>query len=321
MKIGIVTDSLAAMPFEDMLDAVAEVGVEQVEFATGGWSEAPHIDVDRLLADAAERDRFAGAVRERGLSISALNANGNQLHPVIGRQVDDVVRKTVELASLMDIPTVVLMSGLPGGGPTDLNPNWITTSWPPETQTILAYQWDEVAIPYWSDLAALGRNKGIRFAVEMHGTQLVYNAETFLRLREAVGDVVGANLDPSHPMWMGADPRMVARALSGTIYNVHAKDSRLQPHIVQVNGLLGTQPPEHAADRPWNFVTLGLGYPGGQQFWGQFLTDLRAAGYDGVLSIEHEDVELDALEGVTQTVALLRSVVPTKPPSWRPAQI
>lgn len=321
MKIGLVTDSLASSPFDEMLDQAASVGVEQVEFCTGGWSEAPHIDVDLLLADGSARDRFLGAVRDRGMTISALNINGNQLHPVIGAQVDGVVRKTVELASLMGLPTVVLMSGLPAGGPGDVNPNWVTTSWPPETQTILDYQWNQVAIPYWRDLAALGREKGIRFAVEMHGTQLVYNADTLLRLRDAVGDVVGANLDPSHPMWMGADPRMVAAALTGAIHNVHAKDSRFQPHIVGVNGVLGTQPPEQAAVRPWNYVTLGLGYPGGAQFWGQFLSDLRAAGYDGVLSIEHEDVQMDALEGVAQTVSLLKSVILTKPPSWRPAAI
>lgn len=321
MRIGLVTDSLSMLPVDEMLDTAAALGIQQVEFATGGWSESPHIDVDLLLSDARARDRLAGAVRERGLTISALNANGNQLHPVIGRQVDAVVRKTVDLAGLMGIDTVVLMSGLPGGGPRDLNPNWVTTSWPPETQTILDYQWNEVAIPYWRDLAEHGRRSGIRFAVEMHGAQLVYNAATLLRLRESVGDIVGANLDPSHPMWMGADPRMIARALTGAIHNVHAKDCRLQPHVVAVDGLLGTQPPEQAAGRPWNYVTLGLGYPGGAQFWGQFLNDLRAAGYDGTLSIEHEDVQMDAVEGVAQTVALLRGVILVNPPSWRPAAI
>ena len=321
MKIGLVTDSLSAVPFEEMLNTAAELGIEQVEIATGRWSEAPHIDIDLLLSDEGERDRFVGAVKERGLTISALNANGNQLHPVIGSKVDGVVRKTVQLAGLMGIDTVVLMSGLPGGGPQDLNPNWVTTSWPPETQTILDYQWNQVAIPYWRDLAEHGRRAGIRFAVEMHGAQLVYNAATLLRLREAVGDIIGANLDPSHPMWMGADPRAVARALTGVIHIVHAKDARFQPHAVEVNGVLGTQPPDQAADRPWNYVTLGLGYPGGAQFWGQFLCDLRAAGYDGALSIEHEDVQMDAVEGLAQTVALLKSVMLVKPPSWRPAAI
>lgn len=309
------------MPFEDVLDVAAGIGIKDVEFATGGWSEAPHIDVDLMLSDSRERARFCRAVHDRGLKISALNANGNQLHPVSGRTVDDVVRKTVELAGLMEVETVVLMSGLPGGGPQDRVPNWVTTSWPPETQTILDYQWNEVALPYWLDLAEHGRKSGIRFAVEMHGSQLVYNAATLLRLRAVVGDIVGANLDPSHLMWMGADPRIAARALKGAIHNVHAKDVRFQPHVVDAHGVLGTQPPEEASDRPWNYVTLGFGYPGGAQFWGQFLADLRAAGYDGTLAIEHEDVLMDATEGVAHTVSLLNSVLMVKPPSWQPATI
>ena len=321
MRIGMVTDSLAHLSFEEMLDQAAALGITDLEFPTGGWSSAPHINVRELLADSAARKRFVDAIESRGLRISALNANGNQLHPVIGEEIDRVVRDAVELASLLRVPTVVLMSGLPGGAPSDMTPNWVTTSWPPETQTILDYQWNDVAIPYWRELAAFGQERGVRFAIEMHGSQLVYNADTLLRLRAAVGENVGANLDPSHPMWMGADPLAGARALSGAIHNVHAKDSRFQHHIVAANGILGTQPPEQHAVRPWNYVTLGLGYPGGQQFWGQFLCELRSAGYDGTLAIEHEDVVLDSVEGLAQTVNLLRGVLPVKPASWKPQDI
>lgn len=321
MQIALLTDSLGHLSFDDALDAAAELGIRHVEFATGGWSEAPHLNLRELLDDASARDRFLGQLRDRDLTIVALNANGNQLHPVIGAEVDAVVRGTVELAVLLGVPTVVLMSGLPGGAPGDRTPNWITSSWPPETQDILAYQWDEIALPYWRDLAAFGVERGVRFAVEMHGQQLVYNAATLLRLREAVGDVVGANLDPSHPMWMGVDPRSMTRALDGAIHHVHVKDVRVMPEAAAVHGMLDTLPPDRARDRAWNYVTLGLGHPGGQQFWGQFLADLRNAGYDGALSIEHEDVTQDAGEGVRQGVALLRSVLLDKPPSWRPAAV
>lgn len=321
MRIGVLTDSLGHLPLPEMLDAIASLGVEDLEFATGGWSESPHFDLDRMLDDERHRDRFLGQLRERGLRIDALNANGNPLHPVVGAQMNTVVRRTVELAGLLGIDTVVVMSGLPAGAPGDRATSWVTTSWPPETQEILKYQWNDVALPYWRDLAAFGRNHGVRFAVEMHGHQLVYNAGTLFRLREAVGKTVGANLDPSHPMWMGVDPHSLARALTGVIHHVHLKDVRFQPEVVKVDGILGTQPPERAAERPWNYVTLGRGYPGGQQFWGQFLSDLRMAGYDGVLSIEHEDVVIDALEGVAQSVAMIRGVLPEGPPSWRPANI
>ena len=148
MELGIVTDSLAHLPLEEMLDTVASLGISSIELPTGGWSSAPHLDLDLLLSDAAARDRFTGAVAERGLTISALNINGNQLHPVIGERVDSLVHATVDLAELLGVTTVVLMSGLPGGAPGDKTPNWVTTSWPPETQEILDYQWNQVAIPY-----------------------------------------------------------------------------------------------------------------------------------------------------------------------------
>ena len=148
MELGIVTDSLAHLDREEMLDTVASLGITAVELPTGGWSSAPHLDLDRLLADAGERSRLRDALAERGLRLCALNANGNQLHPVIGPKIDSLVRKTVELAGMLEVPTVVLMSGLPGGAPGDTTPNWVTTSWPPETRAILDYQWNEVAIPY-----------------------------------------------------------------------------------------------------------------------------------------------------------------------------
>ena len=128
MRIGMVTDSLAALPFEEMLDTAASLGITDLEFPTGGWSSAPHINAEQLLADETARRRFTDAVADRGLRISALNANGNQLHPEIGQEVDEVVHRAVELDSLLEVPTVVLMSGLPAGAPGDSTPNWITTS-------------------------------------------------------------------------------------------------------------------------------------------------------------------------------------------------
>ena len=157
MRIGLLTDSLSAYSLDGVLDAAEALGVADLEFCTGGWSEAPHLDVFELVSDDRLRGEFEARLADRGMRISALNANGNQLHPVTGPQVDAVVRATVELASLLEVPTVVLMSGLPGGAAGERTPNWITTSWPPETQTILDYQWNEVALPYWPSLGAAGR--------------------------------------------------------------------------------------------------------------------------------------------------------------------
>ncbi len=204
MKIGMITDSLGHLAFDELLPTVAELGLEMLEFACGNWSSAPHLDLDAMLESEGKRREFLAKVKDHGLAISALNCSGNQLAPGdTGRRHDEVVRKTFRLAKLMDIDRVVMMSGLPGG-PGDRNPNWITTAWPPRATEILNWQWDEVAIPYWRDLAAFGRDLGItRIAIEIHGAMLVYNTETLLRLRAAAGETVGANFDPSLMMWMG----------------------------------------------------------------------------------------------------------------------
>nr|WP_296766451.1 sugar phosphate isomerase/epimerase [Rhodococcus sp. (in: high G+C Gram-positive bacteria)] len=321
MQLGLITDSVGRLPFTEALDLAQSLGLDTVEVATGNWSEAPHVDLPGLVRSAGAREAFAGSIADRGLTLSALNANGNQLHPVNGTEHDRVVRESITLAGQLGVPTVVLMSGLPGAR-GEMTPNWITTSWPPETLDVLDYQWNEIAIPYWMDLASFARDNGVRLAVEMHGRQLVFNVSTMLRLREAVGDdTVGANLDPSHLMWMGADILAVIRALGDAIYHVHAKDARIDRTNAGINGILDTLPPSAARERSWNYVTLGLGHPGGPAFWADFVYELRSAGYDGPLNIEHEDMLVGGAEGVKRSADVLKAAVIRDAPDWQPASI
>ncbi len=176
-------------------------------------------------------------------------------------------------------------------------------------QTILKYQWEEVLIPYWRGLVGYANGLGIRkLCLELHGHQNVYSVETFQRLRNAVGDTVGVNFDPSHLMWMGADPLKAIAALDGAIYHVHAKDTRVDPEITGMNGRIEFKTNDRASERAWNYVTLGSGHDEG--WWRKFCAALRAVGYDDVLSIEHEDMTMTPLEGVRRSVELLRRVIP-----------
>lgn len=321
MEIGFITDGLGRLPLPEVLDVVAAAGLTSVEIATGNWSEAPHADLAALTGSAGAREELLGSVTSRGLTLSALNANGNQLHPTDGPRQDGVLRDTIRLASALGVPTVVCMSGLPGA-PGDSAPNWITTSWPPENVAIHRYQWEEVAIPYWRDLTAFAREHGVRLAVEACGGQLVHTVSGLHRLIEATdADVVGVNLDPSHLMWMGADIPTVIGALAGSIFHVHAKDVRVDRAIAARDGLLDPTPIDRAQERSWNYVTLGLGHPGGEAFWADVVYQLRAAGYDGVLSIEHEDTLVSAREGAARAAALLRRVALVDAPDWTPAAI
>ena len=304
-----ITDSVADLGFEPMLDLAARLQMDELEFGCGNWSSAPHVRVDAMLQSENARRDFRAALADRDLGISALNCSGNPLHPgEEGRRHDDVTRKTIRLARLLDVDRVVMMSGCPGA-PGDSYPNWITTEWPPEVREILRWQWEAVLIPYWRDLVDYARNEGIqKLCLELHGHQNVYSVATLTRLRDAVGDTVGANLDPSHLMWMGADPLAAARALGDAVYYVHAKDTRIESAVADVNGVIDTTPGSDYRSRAWNYITLGRGRDAA--WWRSFLEALDGVGYDGVLSIEHEDPSISPVEGVEESVALLRRVIP-----------
>lgn len=307
MKIGLVTDCLGNLSFEEMLKTCQDLGIEQVELGCGNWSSAPHIDLDGLLESESKRDEMRGMLEEYGLSISAFNCSGNQLAPgEQGAHAREVVEKTFRLSELFGLKTVVMMSGLPAGAPGDTMPNWVITSWPPETQTILRYQWEDVAIPYWKEAVKLAHSYGIEhLALEPHGCQLVHDVENFERLRDAVGNdrILGFNLDPSHLFWMGADPIAVARALGDAVYHVHVKDTRIEKPAAQ-NTLLDQKGVLEFAKRSWNFAIPGYGHE--ERWWREFFVTLKMMGYDGVLSIEHEDYTMDTLTALQKTVCLVR---------------
>jgi sugar phosphate isomerase/epimerase len=319
MKLGFVSDSLGALPFDAMLDHAVRLGVAGVEVNTGGWSTAPHFDVCAMKGSAAKRGAFLAAFADRGLEVITLNANGNPLHPAHAKQAD-CLKDTIRLAGDMGITKVCTMSGLPAGRAGDLLPNWVVSSWPPETQDILRYQWDDVLIPFWTEIVALAKASGVaQIALELHGNQAVYNVPSLLKLRAAVGPVVGANLDPSHLFWMGADPLLAVGALGDAVYHVHAKDTFLNAPVQAITSLLENGSLMDISARSWSYITLGFGH--GAEWWRQFCYRLRMVGYDGWLSIEHEDVLLNAVEGLEKSVALLQGILPTAPADFAPQPV
>ena len=319
MKLGFVSDSLGGLSFETMLDHAVRLGVSGVEVNTCGWSTAPHFNLKAMLGNPTGQKAFLKAFSDRGLDVISLNANGNPLHPTDPAQGLGL-RDTIRVAGEMGIKTVCTMSGLPAGNATDTLPNWVVSSWPPETQAILRYQWEEKLLPFWSEIVDLAKANGIeRIALELHGNQVVYNVPALLKLRGAVGPIVGANLDPSHLFWMGADPLAAAEALGAALYHVHAKDTFLNAPVQATTSLLENGSLMNIPARSWSYITLGFGH--GEEWWRQFCYRLKMAGYDGWLSIEHEDVLLNSLEGLEKSVALLKGVMPAAPADFKPQDI
>ncbi|WP_336761952.1 sugar phosphate isomerase/epimerase [Asaia sp. VD9] len=308
MKIGFVSDSLGSFSLEAVLDQAVALGVSGVEVNTGGWSHAPHLDLAQLRQSPAARREFTQAFERRGLEIIALNVNGNPLHPVDHRQSHDL-HETIRLAGDLGITKICTMSGLPEGREGDLLPNWVVSSWPPEGQVAKEWQFRERLVPYWEKICAMAPDHGVtQFALELHGGQWAYNVPNFLRLREALGSIIGANLDPSHMFWMGADPLAAIDALGNAICHVHAKDAGFNEAKRSVTSNLENGPLGLPSNRAWSYLTLGYGHD--PLWWRQFCYRLRMVGYDGWLSIEHEDPLLDPVEGLSKSVALLREIAP-----------
>jgi sugar phosphate isomerase/epimerase len=317
VKIGVLTVVYQDLPLHEALDRLVALGVQAVELGTGNYPGNAHCDPRALLADPGRAQQLRNAVSDRGLTISALSCHGNPLHPdpEVARSAHATWLDTVRLAERLEVGVVNTFSGCPGDREDARGPNWITCAWPPEYAEMLAWQWEECAIPYWREQCALAREHGVRIALEMHPGFLVYNPETLLDLRHATGPELGANFDPSHLFWQGIDAPAAIRALAGAgaLFHVHAKDTYVDRLNVQVNGVLDAKRYDRVRDRSWTFRTVGYGH--GEAAWREIVSALRVAGYDDVISIEHEDILLSRDEGLSRAVEFLRRLTPGEPPA------
>ena len=310
MKLGVFTVLLGNRSLDDALRYLSGLGVQAVEIGCGGYPGKAHADPEQLLADEAEFHAFADLFKKYNLEISALSCHGNPFHPQ-REQAEAFQRdfeQTVLLAEKLGVGIINTFSGCPGGSPQDQTPNWVTCPWPSDFLEILEYQWNDVLIPYWEKAVQFARDHGVnKIALEMHPGFAVYNPETLLKLRQAVGEEIGANFDPSHLIWQGIDPTAAIRKLNQAIFHFHAKDTKVDPFNTAVNGVLDIKHYGDEANRSWLFRTIGYG--NSAAFWKDIVSTLRMVGYDYVLSIEHEDSLMSVNEGLQKAVAFLQDVL------------
>jgi len=312
MKLGVFAVLFGGQSLDDALDYICDSGLEAIELGCGAYPGDAHVPVADLLKSKKKCKDFKKKITDRGLEISCLSCHGNPLHPDgrIARAHHVAFQKTVRLAERLGVKNVATFSGCPGGGPKDKVPNWITCPWPPDFEEAVKWQWEAKLIPYWQKQAKFLKDHGCRVGFEMHPGFLVYNTETMLAIRKAAGKQIGANFDPSHLFWQGMDPIASVRALGDAIFHVHAKDCRVDEANTLVNGVLDTKHYGDEIHRSWIFRTVGYGH--GEDFWRNFVTTLRMVGYDGVLSIEHEDSLMSVNEGFQKAVAFLKNVLLTE---------
>ncbi|NLI60670.1 MAG: sugar phosphate isomerase/epimerase [Clostridiales bacterium] len=310
MKLGVMTVLFGDRSVEETFKYLSELDVQAVELGTGGYPGKAHANPDELLLDDSKLQELKDLVKKYKLEISSLSCHGNPVHPQkeIADGFHQDFEKTVRLAEKLGVTRVNTFSGCPGDSPGSMYPNWVTCPWPDDFLKILEYQWNEVLIPYWEKAASFAKNHGVdKICLEMHPGFAVYNPETLLKLRSAVGDAIGANFDPSHLFWQGIDPVAAIRELKDAIYHFHAKDTKIDSINTSVNGVLDTKHYGDEINRSWIFRSVGYG--NSYKLWKDIVSTLRMVGYDYVLSIEHEDSLMTPTEGLQKAIAFLKEVM------------
>ena len=310
MKLGVFTCLLSNLPLESALKYFQSLGIQMVEIGCGGTAGNAHANPDILLHDDDALKKFSQTIDHYGMEISALSCHGNPVHPQkeIAASYDKTIRDTILLAEKLGLHQINTFSGCPGDCETSLRPNWVTCPWPEDFSEVLKWQWEKVLIPYWKDLVLFAKKHGVnKIALELHPGFCVYNTESLLKLRDAVGEEIGANLDPSHLIWQGMDPVAVIKKLGDAIFHFHAKDTRIDKYNTAVNGVLDTKHYSDEMHRSWIFRSVGYGND--LLYWKDIISTLRLVGYDYAISIEHEDSLMSQNEGLSKAVDFLKQVI------------
>lgn len=314
MKLCVLANLYAKKPLDETLSILKGLGVETVEIGCGGYPGKDHADPDILLHDEAAFADWMATFKKYDMEIAALACHGNPVHPdpEVAASFDRDFRNAVLLAEKAGVNTIITFSGCPGDHPGAKYPNWVTCPWPDDFSKVLEYQWNDVLIPYWKDAASFAASHGVtKIALELHPGFCCYNTESLLRLRAAVGPVIGANFDPSHLVWQGMEPAAVIRMLGEAIHHVHAKDTKIDKLNTAKIGVLDTKHYSDELNRAWVFRTVGYGHD--VAWWKDLIDNLRLVGYDGAVSIEHEDSLMSIDEGLKKAVAALNEAIIREP--------
>lgn len=314
MYLGAYNACLHDKPLGEALQIIADLGLTSVEINSGGFLPPVHLPMERLRESADAREEYLAQFSSRGLTLTALNVNGNPLHPAKDFPHAKDLIESIEIAALLGVKRVVTMSGTPGTDARSTNPAWNPLPWWSPFLDVQDHQW-EVAIPFWKDIQARAADADVRIAIEMHPGNIVFNPSTMHRLAESIGSThVGAEMDPSHLFWQGIDPVLAIADLGELVVNAAAKDTRIN-EAAKINGVLDDRFTRVAEGEPgylplgggttlsgwpsnpsWDFVAVGRGHD--TAYWTEFLRALHKIDPDMPVNIEHEDQELDQMEGL-----------------------
>lgn len=269
MYVGVLTACFRERPLEEIIDFCAANRIEGLEIAAGKGN--PVLD-PTTVSEARARD-LARRCADQGLIISAIAnyCNGTLLDPQARADVAETLKRTIDLCVAMGTDVLCTMVGMPPREPKPMSREDTIRQLVPEL---------------WPPLVEYASKAGVKIAFENWvGTVIMNIAQWRMVFDLLPQEHVGLNFDPSHLIWQQIDYIGAVHEFGKRIFHVHAKDTEMRQHDLRIVGNNGPY---------WRYVIPGLGAVD----WGQFIGALRREGYNGTLSIEHEDGAVGIEEGL-----------------------
>jgi len=273
MKIGFLSQSLGALSFDEVAAWASENGFESLE--CGAWPQTKprgsNLNVDGMTKSKA--NEISGMMTDLGLEISALGYYDNMLHADAAQRSANTkhLKKVIDAAEKLGVGLVGCFAGRNQNKKMDENI--------PEVKKV------------FTPLCKYAAGRGVRLMFEncpMPGWQfeglvgnIAINPDMWCKIFDALSDFeVGLNYDPSHLLWMGIDYISLVPEFADRIFHTHAKDTEILEEKYSRNGFFN-----RGFHGFWRYRLPGMG----EVDWCRFLSVLGEHGFDGSLSIEHED--------------------------------
>ena len=320
--VTLFTGQWADLPFEEVARLASEWGYDGLEIAC--WGD--HLDVNRAATDDEYvQDRLA-ILEKNNLKVWAISNHlkgqavcddpidarhrailpdsiwGDGDPEGVRQRAAEEMKNTARTAARLGVKTVVGFTG---------SANWkYIAMFPPVSQDLIDAGYKDFA-DRWNPILDVFDEVGVRFAHEVHPSEIAYDYWSTVATLEAIGhrEAFGLNWDPSHFVWQNLDPADFMSDFRDRIYHVDCKDVKLNIGNGR-NGILGSHLPWADPRRGWDFVSTGHG----DVQWEKCFRMMNTIGYDGPISVEWEDAGMDRLVGAPQALEFVRGLA-FDPPS------
>ncbi len=313
--ITLFTGQWADLPFEEVARLAGEWGYDGLEIAC--WGD--HLDPWQAAEDDAYVQNRLDILERNGLKVFTIanHLKGQAVcdDPIDQRHRDilpdriwgdgdaegvrqraaEEMKMTARAAARLGVRTVTGFTG---------SSIWkYVAMFPPASDELVEAGYQDFA-DRWNPILDVFDEVGVRFALEVHPSEIAYDYWTAQRTLEAIGhrESFGINWDPSHFMWQDLDPVAFLLDFKDKIFHVHCKDSKRR--LNGRNGRLGSHLPWADPRRGWDFISTGHG----DVPWEDAIRMLNHIGYDGPLSVEWEDAGMDRLVGAPEALEFVRKL-------------